>query len=127
MAMLAFAYAVLFLPQAIGAMRSSLLQVNPELEEASRLLGKGPVATFRRIVVPLVRPGVLAGSALVFLTIMKELPATLMLAPTGFSTLATQVWSATSESFFGRAAGPALALIVLASLPMVLLVVRERD
>jgi iron(III) transport system permease protein len=50
-----------------------------------------------------------------------------MLAPTGFSTLATQVWSATSESFFGRAAGPALALIVLASLPMILLVIRERD
>jgi iron(III) transport system permease protein len=127
MAMLVFAYAVLFLPQAMGAMRSSLLQVNPELEEASRSLGRGPVATFRRVVVPLVRPGVLAGAALVFLTIMKELPATLLLAPTGFPTLATQVWSATSEAFFGRAAAPALALIVLASLPMVFLVLRERD
>jgi iron(III) transport system permease protein len=127
MTMLVFAYAVLFLPQAMGAMRASLLQVNPELEEASRSLGRGPVATFRRVVVPLVRPGVLAGGALVFLTIMKELPATLLLAPTGFSTLATQVWSATSEAFFGRAAAPALALIVLASLPMVFLVLRERD
>jgi iron(III) transport system permease protein len=127
MAMLVFAYAVLFLPQAMGAMRSSLLQVNPELEEASRSLGRGPVATFRRVVVPLARPGVLAGGALVFLTIMKELPATLLLAPTGFPTLATQVWSATSEAFFGRAAAPALALIVLASLPMVFLVLRERD
>jgi iron(III) transport system permease protein len=127
MSMLVFAYAVLFLPQAMGAMRASLLQVNPELEEASRSLGRGPVATFRRVVVPLVRPGVLAGAALVFLTIMKELPATLLLAPTGFPTLATQVWSATSEAFFGRAAAPALALIVLASLPMVFLVLREGD
>jgi iron(III) transport system permease protein len=127
MVMLVFAYAVLFLPQAMGAMRASLLQVNPELEEASRSLGRGPAATFRRIVVPLVRPGVLAGGALVFLTIMKELPATLLLAPTGYRTLATQVWSATSEALFGRAAAPALALILLASLPMVFLVMRDRD
>jgi len=127
MVMLVFAYAVLFLPQAMGSMRSSLLQVNPELEEASRSLGRGPMATFSRVVVPLARPGVLAGAALVFLTIMKELPATLLLAPTGYSTLATQVWSATSEALFGRAAGPALALIVLASVPMVFLVARDRD
>jgi iron(III) transport system permease protein len=127
MVMLVFAYTVLFLPQAMGSMRSSLLQVNPELEEASRSLGSGPAATFRRVVVPLARPGVLAGAALVFLTIMKELPATLLLAPTGYKTLATQVWSATSEALFGRAAGPALALIVLASVPMVFLVFRDRD
>jgi iron(III) transport system permease protein len=127
MVMLVFAYAVLFLPQAMGSMRSSLLQVNPELEEASRSLGRGPMATFARVVLPLARPGVLAGAALVFLTIMKELPATLLLAPTGYPTLATQVWSATSEALFGRAAGPALALIVLASVPMMFLVLRDRD
>ncbi len=127
MVMLVFAYAVLFLPQAMGSMRSSLLQINPELEEASRSLGRGPIATFSRVVMPLARPGVLAGAALVFLTIMKELPATLLLAPTGYSTLATQVWSATSEALFGRAAGPALALIVLASVPMMFLVLRDRD
>lgn len=126
LAMLVLAYVVLFLPQAIGAMRSSLLQVNPELEEASRSLGRGPAATFRRIVMPLARPGVLAGGALVFLTVMKELPATLLLAPTGYSTLATQVWNATSEAFFGRAAAPALALVLLSSVPMAFLVLRER-
>jgi hypothetical protein len=81
--MLVFAYVVLFLPQAIGAMRSSLLQVTPSLEEASRLLGAGSFATFRRVVLPLTRPGVLGRRALVFLTCMKELPATLLLAPTG--------------------------------------------
>jgi iron(III) transport system permease protein len=125
--MLVFAYLVLFLPQAIGSIRSSLAQINPSLEEASRLLGRGPMATLHQIVLPLARPGVLAGFALVFLTCMKELPATLLLAPTGYRTLATQVWNATAESFFGRAAAPALALIVLASLPMAFLVIRERD
>ncbi|CAN5829017.1 iron ABC transporter permease [soil metagenome] len=126
-AMLVFAYVVLFLPQAAGAIRASLLQVNPSLEEASRLLGRGPLTTMRRVLLPLVRPGALAGTALVFLTCMKELPATLLLAPTGFATLATQVWSSTSEAFFGRAAGSALALVVLSAVPMAFLVLRESE
>lgn len=125
--MLVFAYVVLFLPQAVGALRASMLQVTPSLEEASRLLGAGPFTTFRRVSVPLVRPGLTAGAALVFLTCMKELPATLLLAPTGYSTLATQVYNATVEAFFARAAAPALALVVLSALPMALLVLRENE
>lgn len=125
--LLVFAYVVLFLPQAVGAIRASLLQVNPSLEEASRLLGRSKAATTRAVLLPLVRPGVLAGLALVFLTCMKELPATLLLAPTGFDSLATRVWNATSEAFFGRAAAPALALVLLSALPMALLVIRESD
>jgi iron(III) transport system permease protein len=125
--LLTFAYVVLFLPQAIGAIRSSLLQVTPSLEEASRLLGMGPLRTFGRIVLPLTRPGVTAAASLVFLTAMKELPATLLLAPTGYPTLATQVWSATSEAFFARAAAPAAALVLLSALPLALLIVRESE
>ncbi|HEV2810146.1 MAG TPA: iron ABC transporter permease [Acidimicrobiales bacterium] len=125
--LLVFAYVVLFLPQAVGAIRASLLQVNPSLEEASRLLGRSKAATTWSVVLPLVRPGALAGVALVFLTCMKELPATLLLAPTGYDTLATQVWNATSEAFFGRAAAPALALVLLSALPMAVLVMREVD
>jgi len=117
-AMLAFAYAVLFLPQAGGALRASLLQVDPHLEEAAQSLGSSRRRTALRIVLPLVRPGALAGLALVFLTAMKELPATLLLSPTGFSSLATEVWSATNAASFGRAALPALLLIVLASGPL---------
>lgn len=125
--MLTLAYVVLFLPQALGAMRTSLMQINPRLEEASRLLGRGSISTLWSVVLPLARPGVLAGGALVFLTCMKELPATLLLAPTGYPTLATQVWSATSEAFFARAAAPALALVLLSSVPMAVLVLRDRD
>ncbi|MCB0236692.1 MAG: ABC transporter permease subunit, partial [Anaerolineae bacterium] len=75
-------------------------QVSPRLDEAARSLGLSPWQTWRRVILPLVRPGILAGAALVFLTVLKELPVTLMLAPNGFSTLATQIWSATAEAFF---------------------------
>jgi iron(III) transport system permease protein len=125
--MLTLAYVVLFLPQALGAITAALLQISPSMEEASRLLGRGSLTTTVRVVLPLARPGLLAGGALVFLTCMKELPATLLLAPTGYPTLATAVWSATSEAFFARAALPALALVVLSALPMAILVMHESD
>ena len=125
-AMLIFAYVVLFLPQAAGALRSSLLQLNPQIEEAAHSLGSGRIVTLRRVVLPLVRPGVLAGAALVFLTTMKELPATLLLAPTGFSTLSTEVWSATNAGSFALAAMPALLLIALAVGPLAVMLLKGR-
>lgn len=126
LAMLIFAYVVLFVPQAIGAIRSSLLQVSPSVDEAARTLGSSPLQVVRRILVPLGRRGAIAGGGLVFLTAMKELPATLLLAPTGFDTLAVRVWSATNEAFFARAAAPALLLVALGSLPLAIAMVRER-
>ena len=123
--MLVFAYVVRFLPQAMGAMQISLLQMNPRLEEAGRSLGLGNRAVFRRITAPIVRPGVLAGMALVFLTTVKELPATLLLSPTGFSTLATQIWSATDEAFFARAAAPALMLLAMSAFSIFFVLMQE--
>lgn len=125
MVMLVLAYTVMFLPLAAGPIRTAVQQVDPALEEASRTLGHGGAATFRRVVLPLSRPGILTGAALVFLTIMKELPATLMLAPTEFTTLATHVWSTTTDNFYGRAAAPALVLVLLASMPTALLALRD--
>ncbi len=125
--MLVFAYVVLFLPQSVGTMRSSLLQISPSVEEAARSLGSGPLTALRRVVIPVARRGALAGGALVFLTAMKELPATLLLAPTGYRTLATMIWNASSEAFFARAAAPAVALILLGSVPLAFLIVRQRD
>ncbi len=124
--LLVFAYVVLFLPQAVGAIRSSLLQVAPNVEEAARTLGSRPVGALVRVVLPMARRGAASGGALVFLTVMKELPVTLLLAPTGFDTLATRVWTTTNEAFFARASLPALALILLGSLPLAVLVVRDR-
>jgi len=123
--MLVFAYGVLFLPLATGALRISMSQVSPALEEAALSLGAGRWRTARRVTGPMIFPGVAAGGALVFLTIMKELPATLLLAPAGFSTLATEVWTAAGEGLFARAALPALALILLACLPLSVLLMDE--
>jgi iron(III) transport system permease protein len=124
--MLLFAYGILFLPEAVGALRSSLLQIHPNMEEAARGLGFGPLCVFRKVTLPLVQPGMRAGLALVFLTAIKELPATLILAPIGFKTLATSVWNAVSEAFFAQAAAPALLLILVSSLPTAMMILRER-
>ncbi|HEX9766065.1 MAG TPA: iron ABC transporter permease [Nitriliruptorales bacterium] len=119
------AYVVLFLPQALGALRSSLQQMSPDVVSAARTLGATRWQAFRRIVLPLTRQGAFAGAALVFLTVVKELPATLLLAPTGFDTLATRVWQATTGAFYAQAAIPALGLIVLGSVPLAFLVSRD--
>ncbi|MEE8419561.1 MAG: iron ABC transporter permease [Dehalococcoidales bacterium] len=124
--LLIFAYVILFLPQAVGAVRSSLLQLSPRVEEAARSLGSSSWRVLVRVTIPMLRPGILAGAALVFLTSMKELPATLLLSPIGFKTLAISIWSATDEAFFTRAAIPALLLILISSIPMAFIVVRER-
>jgi iron(III) transport system permease protein len=125
--MLLAAYVILFIPQAIGAERASLLQLSPVLGDAGRSLGRGPLAVFRRITLPLVRPGLIGGALLVFLTAMKELPATLILSPLGFNTLAVQVWSNIGEAFFARAAMPTLLLLLLSSIPLAYLTLRDGD
>ena len=119
--LLVLAYLILFLPAAVGPIRTSLLQVSPSVEDAARSLGSSPVRLLASITVPLVRPGILAGAALVFLLVMKELPATLILSPIGFETLATSVWNAYRDAFFARAAAPALLLILVSSIPLAFL------
>ena len=72
------------------------------------------------------RPGIWAGVALVFLTTLKELPATLLLGPTGFTTLAVQIWSAADEAFFARAAAPSLLLLAVSAFSIVI-ILRQED
>ncbi len=122
---LVFAYVVRFIPQSVGSTRTSILQVNPRLTEASRTLGNSPLQTFRQVILPLIAPGVVAGAALVFLTTMKELPATLLLRPTGFETLVTRIWAAESAGLYGYAAIPALILLVVSGLSMVIILRQE--
>ena len=124
--LLVFAYVVRFMPQALGSCRSSLLQINPHTEQAARSLGSGQLTVFARVTAPQLWPGVSAGALLVFLTTMKELPATLLLSPIGFTTLATQIWSATTAAYFARAALPALILVALSAVPVAVMVLRER-
>jgi iron(III) transport system permease protein len=126
LALLVFAYVVRFLPQSLAATGAALESVDPHVEEAGRSLGRGPLAVLARVTVPLVRSGILAGATLVFLSSMKELPATLLLRPIGFDTLATEIWSATAVADYAQAAPPALLLVVL-SAPFVYFLVARRS
>ena len=123
--LLVFAYLVRFLPQAVAALGAALRGVNPRYEEAARGLGARPARVLFSVTAPLVRPGLLAGAMLVFLSAMKELPATLLLRPIGFDTLATEIWQATAVAAYSDAAPPALLLIVL-SAPLVYVLVGRR-
>jgi iron(III) transport system permease protein len=124
LALLVFAYVVRFFAQAVAATYAAVLQVSPRLEEVARGLGRGPGAAFVAVTAPLAAPGLLAGAALVFLSAMKELPATLLLRPIGFDTLATEVWTATTVGAYSRAAVPALVLVAV-SAPFVYVLLRR--
>ena len=118
---LAFAYGVLFMPKAIGGIRSATSQVPRSLEDVSRTLGRGQFRTWWLVTARLARPGIAAAALLVAVTAMKELPATLLLRPTGTDTLATELWSRTDVAAYGSAAPYAVALIVVAAVPAFLL------
>ncbi|MBE0416392.1 MAG: iron ABC transporter permease [Coriobacteriia bacterium] len=116
--MISLAYVVRFLPQAMQSTGSSLALVSPRIDEAARVSGLSPLAVIARVITPLVRPGLLAGGALVFVSSIKELPATLLLRPAGFDTLAVRVWVEASESVYYLAAPAALVIVAFSVLPL---------
>ena len=124
LALLVAAYVIRFLPQAAASSRSALAALSPTFEEAARTLGRSGFSIFRTVTWPLVRRGLLMGGSLVFLTSMKELPATLILRPIGFETLATRIWSSASEGIFSQAGAPALLLLVVTAPPVYWLLIR---
>jgi iron(III) transport system permease protein len=114
------AYAMLFLPLAQSALRASIALVPPRLEEMARSLGRSPFKAFVSVTLPNILPGLGAALALMALEMMRELTATLLLAPTGVVTLATEVWSHTNDSEFAAAAPFAALLIAVSILPVYL-------
>jgi iron(III) transport system permease protein len=123
--LLIFAYIVRFIPQAIGTMESSILQVDPKHVEAAQSMGDGKLRSFRRVVLPQIGPGVIAGGALVFLTTMKELPATLLLRPLGGETIVTYIWQVQEAAYYGQAAVPALILVGVSALSMLVILAQD--
>jgi iron(III) transport system permease protein len=119
--LLAFAYALLFLAKAVASMTFSLQLVPPVLKEVASTLGKSKTRVSTSVVFPIALPSIGLGTLLVFLTAMKELPATLMLRPTGMDTLATQIWSYAAINRFNDAAPYALLLVLIAAVPTFLL------
>jgi iron(III) transport system permease protein len=119
--LLAFAYSLLFLAKSVASMSQSMQLIAPGLREVAASLGKSKFGVTRYLVLPLAFPSIGLGALLVFLTAMKELPATLMLRPIGVETLATQIWSFASISRFNEAAPYALLLIIVAAIPTFML------
>jgi iron(III) transport system permease protein len=123
-ALIVFAYVLLFMPRALVNVRAGLAQVPISLEEASRSLGSSPSATFLRVTLRLTAPAAAAGASLVFVAVATELTATLLLAPTGTRTLSMLFWSFSSELDYAAAAPYALVLVVLA-IPVTLVLFRQ--
>lgn len=121
---LLIAYILHFLPVGLQSMEPALQQITPNVEEVARTLGCTVQQSLRRITLPLVRNGFTAAWVLMFLQTMKELPATLLLRPVGFDTLAIRVWLEASEEYYQLAA-PAALLIVVLSLPALMLLVAK--
>jgi iron(III) transport system permease protein len=123
-ALIVFAYVLLFMPRALVNVRAGLAQVPPSIEEASRSLGSSPTATFLRVTLRLTAPAAAAGASLVFVAVATELTATLLLAPTGTRTLSMLFWSFSSELDYASASPYALVLVMLA-IPVTLVLYRQ--
>lgn len=124
-AMVVLGYLLRFIPQAVQGSTAALAQVNPNLEEAARSLGRSTWRALREITVPLIRPGIAAGWMLVFISSMKELAATLLLRPAGFDTLPVRIWIASIEVDYTGAAATSLILIAITAIPLFLISRRD--
>jgi len=114
-ALLLLAYVILFIPRSMVSIRAALAHAPDGLLDAARSLGAGPWGTGRRVLLPIILPGLLSGFALVFLATCVELTATLLLAPTGTTTLATGFWAASDSLDYAAAAPYAVAMILLSA------------
>ncbi len=119
LALLVIAYGIMFVPKAMGSVRSAVGQVPESLEDAARSLGRKPIQVWWEVTSRIAWPGIAAGALLVAVTVMKELPATLMMRPIGTDTLATRLWQLTDIHAYGSAASYAIALILVASIPAI--------
>ena len=122
---LLLAYMIRFMAVAYGPLEGALARIKPSLPESSRSLGISGLSLFRRVYLPLLLPGSLSAALLVFVDVLKEMPATLLMRPFGWDTLAVRIFEMTSEGEWARASLPALTLVLVGLLPVVLLIRRS--
>ncbi|MEM9197767.1 MAG: iron ABC transporter permease [Pseudomonadota bacterium] len=120
------AYMIRFLAAALGAYEGGIAAISPSVDAASRTLGRGMVGTIARVHVPLMQPSLLTAGLIVFVDVMKELPATLIMRPFNFDTLAVQAHRLASDERLEGAAVPSLIIVGLGALPVALLIRRMR-
>jgi iron(III) transport system permease protein len=118
---LIFAYVVRFLAISFNTVEASLSKIKPNLDDAARSLGCSPVITLIKVHAPLMWSGLLTAIVLAFVDVMKELPATLMIRPFNFDTLAVRVYRLASDERLAEASGPALAIVAVGLIPVLLL------
>lgn len=122
---LLLAYLIRFMAVAYGPLDTSLARIKPSLPEAAQSLGQSGWAVLRRIYLPLLLPGILSAGLLVFVDVLKEMPATLLMRPFGWDTLAVRIHGLTTEGNWERAALPALTLVLVGLLPVIVLIRRS--
>ncbi|HAQ22540.1 MAG TPA: iron ABC transporter permease, partial [Acidimicrobiaceae bacterium] len=127
MPVLVFAYVVHFGAQAMRTTQVAVASVPRRMEDAARLLGAGRIRRLFTVELPIMAPGLAAGAGLVMLSTMKELPATLLVSPIGFRTLAVEIWDTYEALYLAEMAILALALVSISALLTWLLVVRRSD
>jgi iron(III) transport system permease protein len=118
---LIFTYLVRFLAISLNAVESSLGKIKPSLDDAARSLGCNPVSTLIKVHTPMMTGGLLTAMMLVFVDVMKELPATMIIRPFNFDTLAVRTYQLASDERLAEASGPALAIVLVGMLPVILL------
>jgi iron(III) transport system permease protein len=118
---LVYAYVVRFLAVSFNAVEASLGKVTPSMDAASRTLGQSPGATLRKVHTPIMRGSLLAAGILVFVDVMKELPATIILRPFDFDTLAVRAHSLASDERLAEASTASLAIVAVGIVPVILL------
>ena len=118
---LLLAYSVRFLAVSLHSVEAGLQRIKPSMDNAARSLGSSPLQVLRRVHIPLLRGSVLTALLLVFVDVLKELPATLILRPFNFNTLAVRTYELASDERLADAALPALAIVLVSLLPVIIL------
>lgn len=126
MTALVIAMVIRFLPLAVQSQEASLQQVSPATEQAGRVLGAGPLENLWRVTLPMMRTGMISAWVLVFIDVLKELPATLLLRPIGFDTLPVRIWIEASEEMLEHSA-PAALMLMMATLPALWIMMRQHQ
>jgi len=125
LAALVIAIVIRFLPLAVQSQDAAMAQLTPSVEQVGRSLGAGPMENLRRVVLPMIRGGMATAWVLVFIDTLKELPATLILRPTGFDTLPVRIWIEASEEMLELAA-PAALMLVIGTLPVLWIMMKSK-
>ena len=115
------AYMIRFLAAAIGAYEGGIAAVSPNMDAAARVLGQGGLGVVRRVHLPILTPSLLTAGLIVFVDVMKELPATLIMRPFNYDTLAVQAYRLAADERLEGAAVPSLVIVAIGLIPVILL------